>query len=186
MWLGGNDPLIDRGWEMTRQTLESVINKLGRSEKGTIRRALSTKFDIFDKASYLDLGLETPTEDQLLGWYLLVSRSWFTRAWVMQEWALSSNAVLICRDILIHPAKFAFHFDEVQGRGWKSSIQNMICWRLHGPWYSKFDYPSSVWFESVHSPPGEYDPHRLYASGGKDHDYQKVITDGSILHVSVL
>ncbi|KAF5664359.1 atpase family aaa domain-containing protein [Fusarium heterosporum] len=114
------------------------------------------------------------------------SRSWFTRAWIMQEWALSSNAVLICGDILINPLKFAFHFDEVQGRGWKSSMQVMICGQLHSPWYKKDDNHSSDWLASFAARIGERIPNRLYASGGKDHDHQKAVPDGSILHVSVL
>ncbi|KAF4990598.1 hypothetical protein FGRMN_8357 [Fusarium graminum] len=72
MWLGGNEPLIGQGWATTRETFDRVIDILGRSEKGRIRRALSKKFDISDEGSYLDLGLEAPTTEQLLGWIRMI------------------------------------------------------------------------------------------------------------------
>ncbi|KAH8171121.1 ATPase family associated with various cellular activities (AAA) domain-containing protein [Sarocladium implicatum] len=183
MWLGGNEPLINKGWTTTQQTFDQVMDRLGHQASVPTRLSLGKAFDIFDKASYVDLGLDPLDEEQLLGWYLLVSRSWFTRAWVTQEWALSPEAVLICGDILIEPLKFTFHLDEVQGRGWLSSIAKTVCWRMHGELYDK-DNERGDYLAGILAYQNEQDPERLFAAGGDNH--APVRTETSLLHVSLL
>lgn len=158
MWLGGSERLIDKYWATTSHTLNKVMEKLR-----VLDPVLGELFDILDKSSYIDLGLEPLLEGPLLGWYLLVSRSWFSRAWVVQEWALAPNAAMLCGHILIDPLEFTRHLVEVQVQGWKGRIEHMIYARINGPLHNKDD-PEGHYFAGLLNWDGEHCPGRLWTA----------------------
>jgi hypothetical protein len=89
--------------------------------------------EIDDAASYAAFGVEPLTVHEIFGWYLLMSRSWFKRIWVMQEWISCRHVVLICGEILIDPSSFVFRVADFQSRGWIDQMQHMIIGNRWGP-----------------------------------------------------
>lgn len=103
MWLGGEEPLIKQGVPKTKKRF-LLVNKRLREVVGpgneylVMDRCLA--FDIFDPKAFEQLGLEPVDLADLVGWCLLYSRSWFKRAWVVQECVLSPNSLFLCGTLM--------------------------------------------------------------------------------------
>jgi AAA+ superfamily predicted ATPase len=133
MWLGGSELLLSQGWAATQECLGVIVDNKGTTGDRSAKVQSEELLDLTECQSYTALGLKPLTRRQLLGWYLLLSRSWFKRAWVMQEWILSQNATFICGDMLIEPLEFIFRVADFQSRGWISQMQHLVIGNLWEP-----------------------------------------------------
>ncbi|OBS23478.1 hypothetical protein FPOA_04028 [Fusarium poae] len=134
LWLGGSEPMISQGWAATQERLGRIVDMQGTSKDTRSERVQNDSLlEIDDAASYAAFGVEPLTVHEIFGWYLLMSRSWFKRIWVMQEWISCRHVVLICGEILIDPSSFVFRVADFQSRGWIDQMQHMIIGNRWGP-----------------------------------------------------
>ncbi|KAF4938599.1 Cell division cycle protein 48-like protein [Colletotrichum fructicola] len=129
MWLGGEEPLIKQGVPNTVEKLLLVMSRLReiigpRNETLVIDR--SRLFDICDPKAFEALGLEPVDLLDLVGWYLLLSRSWFKRAWTVQEWVLSPTCFLLCGTFMFNAKSFCDLFLNFSRRHWLWQIQRLV------------------------------------------------------------
>ncbi|KAF6810348.1 mitochondrial aaa [Colletotrichum plurivorum] len=83
MWLGGGELIINEGFPKTLMGLQLVVDRL-EEKLGTENEELVMQrcrlFNIRSRQAFEDLGLEPIEPIDLIGFYLLFSRSWFGRA----------------------------------------------------------------------------------------------------------
>ncbi|EQB52421.1 ATPase [Colletotrichum gloeosporioides Cg-14] len=136
MWLGGEEPLIKQGVPNTVEKLLLVMRRLKeiigpKNETLVIDR--SRLFDICDPKAFEALGLEPVDLLDLVGWYLLLSRSWFKRAWTAQEWVLSPTCFLLCGTFMINAKRFCNLFLNFSRRHWLWQIQRLVIANILDP-----------------------------------------------------
>ncbi|KAI0491039.1 heterokaryon incompatibility protein-domain-containing protein [Xylaria cf. heliscus] len=90
-WLGGEDDLI-------RDALEVIYLLIERSIRGfdVSDRIRSSGMSILDDRTYQVLGLPRIWMRQWIALYAFLSRTWFSRAWVVQEVCLAKTIMILC------------------------------------------------------------------------------------------
>ncbi|KAI9154902.1 ATPase family AAA domain-containing protein [Paramyrothecium foliicola] len=134
MWLGGGEALATTGAIATvgklnrlKDHLIDEIESEGSEEEdkqALLRRC--REFDITRPESFLELGIEPVLPEELVGWYLFVSRSWFKRAWIVQEWVLSPTCVFLCGAVAMKQDLFWNRITQYVETGWLSQIQDIV------------------------------------------------------------
>ncbi|KAH9227145.1 hypothetical protein K456DRAFT_1931805 [Colletotrichum gloeosporioides 23] len=136
MWLGGEEPLIKQGVPKTKKKF-LLVNKRLREVVGpgnedlVMDRCLA--FDIFDPKAFEQLGLEPVDLADLVGWYLLYSRSWFKRAWVVQKCVLSPNSLFLCGTLMFSVRTVCTMLINLARQGWALPIQDLVIANLLDP-----------------------------------------------------
>lgn len=128
MWLGGGERMITRDANAAISKFENVIDhfkkQVGNDEMELWARCAA--IDLTEDESFEDLGLEAITHEELVGWYLLFSRTWFTRSWVVQEWVLSRNCLFLCGSIAVHPKMLWEQLNISVHSGWRGQIRALV------------------------------------------------------------
>lgn len=92
LWLGGADDFSTLGLSAMEKLgkLPSIYFGDGRKEE------YMKSLNLADNNTYTKLGIERITFNEWFGLQALLSRSWFKRSWIVQEWALS-DACVFCK-----------------------------------------------------------------------------------------
>lgn len=141
MWLGGAEELVTKGVQAIGSRLHGILDRLEedfdiRTQKATQEMlgsvhlcgsaSLCESFDICDPLAYSKIGIDPIEREELIGWFLFINRAWFSRAWIIQEWALSPNCIFVTGDITISARAFAASKNTFQHGCWLSSIGELI------------------------------------------------------------
>ncbi|TRX98003.1 hypothetical protein FHL15_001213 [Xylaria flabelliformis] len=120
VWLGGED-------DPTQDAMQILCLLAEKSLQGPeiFNRIRSSGMSILDESTYRVLGLPRINLRQWIALYAFMSRSWFTRAWIVQEVCLAQTIMLLC-GLKMMPSDLLFATADVLRRsGWGAQLSHL-------------------------------------------------------------
>ncbi|KAI1751997.1 heterokaryon incompatibility protein-domain-containing protein, partial [Xylaria castorea] len=120
VWLGGEDDPTQDAMQILCLLAEKSLQ--GREVFEHIR---SSGMNILDESTYRVLGFPRINMRQWIALYAFLSRSWFTRAWIVQEVCLAQKIVLLCGLRMMSSGLLISTVDVLRRSGWGSQLSRV-------------------------------------------------------------
>ncbi|KAE8441904.1 hypothetical protein EG329_004210, partial [Mollisiaceae sp. DMI_Dod_QoI] len=114
-WLGGEDAIA--------RSAVTTVRQMGTIDLGRATELNSLK--ITDESAYKRFGLPVFSKRQWVELYAFLNRSWFSRAWIVQELAFAKTAVFFCGLFAIELSGFAHFLIFLSKARWTMQIRKL-------------------------------------------------------------
>ncbi|KAI0193018.1 heterokaryon incompatibility protein-domain-containing protein [Xylaria flabelliformis] len=120
VWLGGED-------DPTQDAMQILCLLAEKSLQGPeiFNRIRSSGMSILDESTYRVLGLPRINIRQWIALYAFMSRSWFSRAWIVQEVCLAQTIMLLCGLKVMSSDLLFSTVDVLRRSGWGAQFSRL-------------------------------------------------------------
>ncbi|KAI0098139.1 heterokaryon incompatibility protein-domain-containing protein, partial [Nemania sp. FL0031] len=120
VWLGGEDEYVQDAC-----TIMATLSEKFLQDPHIFDRVRSSGMTLFDTDTYRVLGIPRISIRQWIALYAFLSRSWFGRAWAIQEVCLARKPMVLCGLILMPWDVFVLTVETLRRSEWASQLNRL-------------------------------------------------------------